>query len=308
MNATRKSFFDDIRELETVADFVRYGASCLEVADCHYGHGMETALDESHALVLHAIQLWKQHVGPHPLPTEVYGARLVTSEKQAVGELFWRRIEGRMPAAYLIGESTFAGLTFSVDKRVLVPRSPLAEVIEIASKVLLSSAPREILEIGTGSGCIAVACAAAWPEAHITATDIDSGAREVAISNVRRYGLSDRIEVKAIDVFSGLEGTFDLIISNPPYVSLETIDSLPEEYLHEPRIGLEAGVDGLDIVRRILEGGRQYLACDGAMIVEVGEARSAMEDAYPRLPIYWLDDELERGGEGVLFIRAADLP
>lgn len=287
---------------------MRFGASALNEAGCWFGHGNDNALDEAHLLVLHAVHLRETFLEEASLPGELYAARVVSEEKRAIGELLWRRINERIPAAYLIGEATFAGLPFYVDGRVLVPRSPLAEVIERAFEALLPKPPARVLDIGTGSGCIAVACAYALPEAELVAADIDEGARAVAARNIARHGLASRIQVVAADVFCGIDGVFDLVISNPPYVAPVIVDALPLEYCHEPRIGLDAGGDGLDIVRRMLSEGGSYLTPDGMMIVEVGEARPALEAAFPELALLWLDDELERGGEGVFMIHASDLP
>ena len=308
LTASRTVFFRAIDELATVGDLVRFGASALSEAGCWFGHGSDNALDEAHLLVLHAVHLRDVFLVEASLPQEFYAARVASTEKQAVGELLWRRVNEKIPAAYLIGEALFAGLPFYVDERVLVPRSPLAEVIDLAFGSLLSAVPDRILDIGTGSGCIAIACAYAAPEAEVVATDVDEGARKAAWRNVQRHGLEDRVHVVGADVFDGVDGRFDLVISNPPYVPRAVVDALPSEYRHEPRIGLDAGIDGLNVVRRLLAAGNEHLTPEGMMIVEVGEACGTLEATFPDAPFIWLDDELESGGEGVFMIRAADLP
>ncbi|MDZ7750963.1 MAG: 50S ribosomal protein L3 N(5)-glutamine methyltransferase [Gammaproteobacteria bacterium] len=288
------------RELATVADFIRWGASRLNEAGVFFGHGTDNALDEAAALVLHAL-----HLDPAP-PVEVFGARLTEAEKGTVLGLLRRRVEDRVPLPYLTHEAWFAGLPFYVDERVLVPRSPIAELIETGFEPWVAGDEvKAVLEIGTGSGCIAIACAMAFPHARVDATDISDQSLDVALENVKRHGLVERVHLHRADVFQGLEPAagYDIIVSNPPYVDRRELRRMPAEYRREPLLGLEAGEDGLDVVRRILEGAPRFLAPGGILVVEVGASRPALEAAYPNLPFYWPD--FERGGEGVFILEAA---
>ncbi|MFM1892655.1 MAG: hypothetical protein RLZ44_1732, partial [Pseudomonadota bacterium] len=221
---------DGVEQLETLRDWVRWGASRFEEAGLWYGHGTDNALDEALALVLHAI-----HLG-HDLPSDYLDARLTRPEAERLLAMLRRRVEERVPLAYLTHEARFAGLEFYVNENVLVPRSPIAELIEDGFAPWLD--PDEVtavLDLCTGSGCIAIACAHAFPDASVDATDISPSALEVARVNVERYGLEDRVSLVRADVFEGLDGgQYDLIVSNPPYVSLDEMEELPEEYRHEP--------------------------------------------------------------------------
>lgn len=288
-------------ELATLADLVRWGASRFRAAGLYFGHGTDNALDEALALVLGAL-----HLEPG-LPAELWHARVTAPERARVLELFRRREEDRVPAPYLTGEAWFAGLPFHVDERVLVPRSPMAELVggHFAPWVDPDAVGR-ILDIGTGSGCIAVACALAFPGARVDASDISVEALEVAAANLARHGLEGRMRLHRADVYEGLpEGPWDLIVSNPPYVDAEDLAAMPAEYRHEPLQGLAAGEDGLAVVRRILAGAPARLAPGGALVLEVGASRPALEAAFPALPFTWV--ELARGGEGILVLSAEDL-
>ena len=222
--------------------------------------------------------------------------------------LLKRRVAVRKPAAYLTQRAWFMGLPFYVDERALVPRSPLAELIErhFAPWLPDSRTVGGILDLGTGSGCIGLACAYAFPDARVDLADISAEALEVALRNVTEHGLEDQVEVIQSDLFSALKGRrYDLIISNPPYVGLEELDSLPAEYQHEPRLGLAAGTEGLDVVMEILHQAADYLSRDGLLIVEVGNAQYALCAALPDVPFTWL--EFEHGGQGVFLLNAAQL-
>ncbi|QQS53658.1 MAG: 50S ribosomal protein L3 N(5)-glutamine methyltransferase [Candidatus Competibacteraceae bacterium] len=294
---------DDVpTHLYTIRDLIRWGASRMNEADLHFGHGTDNAIDEAAALVLHALHL------PPDLHAEYFQSRLTPTEKQAVLHLLQRRITERKPAAYLTQRAWFMGLPFYVDERVLVPRSPLAELIErhFAPWLPDSRAVGGILDLGTGSGCIGLACAYAFPDARVDLADISAEALEVARRNVDEHGLEDQVEVIQSDLFSALKGRhYDLIISNPPYVGLEELDSLPAEYQHEPRLGLVAGAEGLDVVVEILRQAADYLSRDGLLIVEVGNAQYALCAALPDVPFTWL--EFEHGGQGVFLLNAAQL-
>lgn len=294
---------DDLSShLHTIRDLIRWGASRMNEAGLHFGHGTDNAIDEAAALVLHALHL------PPDLHAEYFQSHLTPAEKQAVLLLLKRRIAERKPAAYLTQRAWFMGLPFYVDERALVPRSPLAELIErhFAPWLPDSRAVGGILDLGTGSGCIGLACAYAFPDARVDLADISAEALEVARRNVTEHGLEDQVEVIQSDLFSALKGRrYDLIISNPPYVGLEELDSLPAEYQHEPRLGLAAGTEGLDVVMEILHQAADYLSRDGLLIVEVGNAQYALCAALPDVPFTWL--EFEHGGQGVFLLNAAQL-
>jgi len=287
--------------LATAADFIRYGASRFNAARLHFGHGTDNAVDEARALVLHALRL------DHDTPEYLLSGALTTSEKHDVLSLLDRRIVERKPSAYLMQRAWFAGLEFHVDERVLVPRSPIAELIERRfSPWLDEGTVTRVLDLCTGSGCIAISCAYAFPEARVDATDCSPAALEVAAENRRRHGLEDRVELIAGDLFEGLAGRrYDLIVSNPPYATDAEVAALPAEHRHEPRLGLAAGHDGLDVVRRIVANARSFLAPEGVLVVEVGGGVAAVEATWPELPFTWLD--FERGGDGVFLLRASDL-
>ncbi len=285
----------------TVADLVRYGAAEFEQAGLAFGHGTDNAVDESATLVFHALGL------DHEQAAEAYGLVPAAGDVERVLSLFGKRIERRVPAAYLIGRMWFAGLEFEVDQRVIVPRSPFAELIAARFEPWIDPARvGRILDIGTGSGCIAIACAKAFPDARVDAVDLSPEALAVARRNVARHEVGDRLELLQGDVFGPLVGRrYDLIVSNPPYVSDDEMAVLPEEYLHEPDLALRAGGDGLDVVRRILDGAASHLEQDGAIFVEVGDSDERLARAFPRLPFTWV--EFEQGGGGVFVLRSAQL-
>lgn len=287
--------------LKTVSDFVRWGASRFAAAGLHYGHGTDNPVDEALVLVRHALRLG------HDLPRELYGARLTKAERKAVAVLLDRRIEERLPAPYLVGEAWFAGLPFYVDPRVLIPRSPLAELAAQGFQPWArEGGVTRVLDLCTGSGCIAVACAMAFPEAEVDAVELSPGALEVARRNVARHGLEDQVRLLEGDLWVPVEGRrYELIVSNPPYVGDAEMAELPPEYRHEPDLALRATEEGLAIVRRILEGAPAHLAEEGVLVVEVGNSAAAVMDAWPELPFTWL--EFERGGSGVFLLTAEEL-
>lgn len=290
-----------VEELHSPLDFVRWGASRFKEFGLFFGHGTDNAVDEALSLVLHGL-----HLEPG-VPEEVLTATLTRAEKEAVAALLGRRIESRKPAAYLTGEAWFAGLKFHVDERVVIPRSPIAEWIERGFEPLLDPEKvTRVLDLGTGSGCIAIACAVAFPCARVDATDVSEPALEVARVNVEAHGLEERVRLIPSDGFAAVEDDYDLIVSNPPYVPEASYRRLPEEYRHEPASGLAAGPEGLDVIDRIIEGAPKFLEPAGVLVVEVGEAREALERKYPRLPFLWLD--FERGGDDVFALTRSQLP
>ncbi len=289
-----------VAELGTIADLVRWGAARLDGAGVAFGHGTGDAVDEAMVLVLHAAGL---RPGP---PEPLFASRLTTRERRAAVGLIVRRIRERVPAPYLTGRAWFAGLELACDRRALVPRSPIAEWIERGFEPWLDpDAVERVLEIGTGGGAIAIACAMAFPGATIDAVDVSDDALALARENCAAHGVEDRVRLSRSDVYAGVRGRYDLIVGNPPYVDAETMASLDPEYRHEPRIGLEAGPDGLDCVRRILAEAGGRLRSGGVLVCEVGASRAALERAFPTTGFTWL--ELERGGEGVFLLTGAQL-
>ena len=288
-------------ELETLVDFIRWGASRFNEAKLYYGHGTNNAVDDSLALVLYALHL------PFGLSSELFSSRLTTTEKQIIADLFEQRISKRIPVPYLTQEAWFAGLSFYVDERVLVPRSPIAELIEQGFAPWLDPDKVEhVLDLCTGSACIAIASAMALPYAQVDASDISLDALAVADINIQRHHLDGRVQAHQADLFEGLPTQrYDLIVSNPPYVDAEDMASLPDEYHHEPELGLASGEDGLDACVRILIEAGSWLTDDGVLIVEVGNSAHALAMRFPEVPFLWL--EFERGGDGVFLLTASQL-
>jgi ribosomal protein L3 glutamine methyltransferase len=287
-------------ELVTIRDWIRWGTSEFIAANLYFGHGTDNPWDEAEQLVLHGL-----HLTP-PLATEWLSARLTRVERTAVLAHLERRIVERIPAAYITGKAWFAGLEFMVDERVLVPRSPMAELIENGFSPWLTRAPQQILDLCTGSGCIGIACAYAFPDAEVQLSDISYDALAVAEENIQQHNLSERVFALQSDLFAGLLGQkFDLIVSNPPYVDAEDLADMPDEYHAEPEVGLGSGVDGLDFTRRLLTEAADYLTDDGLLVVEVGNSWVALAAAYPQLPFVWV--ELSRGGDGVFVLSAQSL-
>lgn len=285
-------------QLSTMLDMVRYGMTKLNQAGCFYGHGTDNAWDEALNLVLHALHL------EHGLNPAILNAHLTQSEREAISALFQKRIQDKVPAAYLTNKAYFAGLEFYVDERVLVPRSPVAELIEQRFDPWVDEDEIEnILDLCTGSACIAIASAIYMPFANVDAVDISHDALKVAQKNIEKHQLEDQVQAIHSDLFDALEGKkYDVIITNPPYVDQADIDSMPAEFHHEPRIGLAAGDDGLDIVIQILQKAADHLTEHGILICEVGNSAYALEQRCPDIPFTWL--EFERGGHGVFLLTA----
>jgi ribosomal protein L3 glutamine methyltransferase len=292
-----------IDDLITLRDWLRWGTSRFNEAKLFFGHGCDNAHDETAWLVLHALHLPPDRLEPY------LDARLSRHERLAVLELLQQRIARRLPAAYLTHEAWQAGLRFYVDERVLVPRSYFADLLVngFAPWVEDPNAIGNALDLCTGSGCLAILMAHAFPNAKIEAADISADALEVAKRNVADYGLEQRVHLVKSDLFAGLgRRRYDFILSNPPYVTTQAMHELPPEYRHEPAGALAAGDDGLDIVRRILAGAANHLKSGGLLTVEVGHNRDIVEAAVPELPLIWLDTT---SSEGKLFmLRREDLP
>lgn len=287
-------------ELKTIRDFIRFATSRFNEAGLFFGHGTDNAWDEAIALVFHTLHL------PHDIDQSILDANLTEEEQIKLTELIETRVLKRIPLAYLNHEAWFAGLSFYVDERVLIPRSPLAELIENRFEPWISSNDvKHVLDLCTGSGCIAIACAYALPDAEIDASDISHDSLAVARINVLRHSMQNRVHLYESDLFDALpKKKYDIIISNPPYVSQEEMDSLPLEYSHEPKLGLSAD-DGLTFVTRILQRANEYLNPKGVLIVEVGNSEFALAQAYPEIPFTWL--EFHRGGGGVFLLTAQQL-
>jgi ribosomal protein L3 glutamine methyltransferase len=290
-----------VSQLTSAGDWVRWAATCFNKAGLWFGHGTESAWDEAVNLVLTALNL------PPDISAEVFHATLIDTERQEIAKLIKERVETRKPLAYLLKQAWFYGKPFYVDERVLIPRSPIAEWLEKQFIPWIDpDRVGHILEIGTGSGCIAIGAAWSFPEAYVDAVDISPEALAVAAINIAHYQLEDRVFLHQSDCFADLPlKKYDIILSNPPYVGKEEYDDLPPEYFHEPRSALLAGEDGLDVVKKILAGAKQYLAPEGILIIEVGNTESTFMEHFPHLAGVWL--ELERGGQGILLLTAEQL-
>lgn len=290
---------DVLDELCTVRDFVRWGASRFTEAGLCFGHGTDNAWDEAVVLVCAALHL------PLDSGARALDARLTRAEKQIALEYLERRITERIPAPYITGEAWFAGLRFAVDERVLVPRSPFAELIEREFRPWLTAAPERILDLCTGSGCIGIACALAFPDAEVDLVDISLAALEVADGNIAAHRVERRVRTLESDLFEELDQAYDLIVCNPPYVDADDYAELPDEYRCEPELALAAGVDGLDVVRRVLRDAADWLEDEGLLFVEVGNSAAALEDRFPDVGFTWV--ELQRGGDGIFVFSREEL-
>ena len=288
-------------ELKTILDFIRVGWTWAESADLWFGHGTEDAEQDIRELILGSLHL------PYDLDVAYMHARLTMQERQFLASQLKKRILDRIPVPYLTHRSHFAGLEFYVDERVLIPRSPTAELIEQQFAPWVDpSAVNSILELCTGSACMAIACAYAFPWAQVDALDISSDALAVAQINVQKHHLEDQVRLIQSDVWQQCpDQRYDVILANPPYVSQEEMLSLPKEYTHEPRLALFAEREGLAIVDDILHHAARYLTPQGCLIIEVGDTEDTMKQAYPDLPLTWID--VERGGSGVFLLTAEQL-
>ncbi|TVZ39520.1 ribosomal protein L3 glutamine methyltransferase [Alteromonadaceae bacterium 2753L.S.0a.02] len=289
-------------ELVTVKDWIRWGSSRFARAGLYFGHGTDNPWDECAVLVLWAIsQPWQRL-------ESIYDTRLTVDEKKRVYQLIGRRIKEKLPAAYLTGEAWFGGLKFIVNENVLVPRSPIAELLLNHLHPWLQEAPVSALDLCTGSGCIGILCAHVFPECQVDVSDVSKKALAVASRNIEAHALQAQVTAIESDVFEAphfIGRRYDVIISNPPYVDVRDLASMPDEYRAEPVIGLAAGDDGLAIVRRLLQQAGKHLNKNGLLIVEVGNSWEALEAAYPQVPFMWV--EFEHGGHGVFMITAEQL-
>jgi ribosomal protein L3 glutamine methyltransferase len=289
------------RARASVALLLRAAVRRLQRARLHYGHGTDNARDDAAALLVHALR-W-----PHPLRVRDLARPVSLAAQLRFAALLQRRIVERIPAVYLSQQCGFAGIALHVDQRVLIPRSPIAELIEQRFAPWADAAKvRRIADLGTGSGCIALACALAFPRATVDAVDIDPDALAVAAINRRALRLSRRVKLVQADFFVGLQGRrYDIIVSNPPYVGTAEFNGLPAEFAHEPAIALRSGRDGMGAVRLLLREAARHLTPEGILVVEVGNTEGRVQRAFPRLPFVWL--EFARGGGGVFLLTAAQL-
>lgn len=286
---------------ETIIDFLRFGISQAEASNLYYGHGTDNAWDDMLALILTSLSL------PIDCDPMLLQARLTAEEKQTLAYRLSRRIIDKVPVPYLTNEAYFCDLAFYVDERVLIPRSPIAELIKQQfSPWLEAERVERILDLCTGSACIAIACNYAFPEAHVDAVDISADALEVAEINREHHGVEEVLTLIQSDCWSKVpKERYDLIVSNPPYVGAEEMQTLPEEYLHEPRLALETDNNGLALVEKILATAHDYLTEDGILVVEVGNSDEALANAFPQIPFTWLD--FEHGGHGVFLLTRQQL-
>lgn len=292
-----------VQELQTLRDFVRWALSNFNKYHLYYGHGTDNAWDEALHLVFGGVHL------PWDTDDRLLDARLTQLEREKLIGLIKQRCETRTPLPYLLGESWFAGLPFKVDARVLIPRSPIAELILNCFEPWFDAyqPPAKILDLCTGSGCIGIACAYAFPTAEVVLSDISQDALEVAKENISRHHLDLRVTALASDLFSNLEAAdkFDLIVSNPPYVDAQDLAAMPEEYHQEPELALAAGEDGLDLAKIILAQARQHLNDGGLLVVEVGNSETHLEALFPQVPFLWV--EFESPARGVFVLTAEQL-
>ena len=287
-------------DLHSIKDYLRWVYSSFNRADIFYGHGQDNAWDEAVQLVLGALKL------PPDVPTELYDCRLTPSEKRTVVDFMLKRLQTRLPVAYITHSAWFCGLEFYIDERVLVPRSPIAELIQKNFEGLVQHSPQRILDMCTGSGCIAIACADRFPLAEVDAVDLSIEALNVAELNIERHQMLERVFPLQSDLFKQLpKAQYDLIVTNPPYVDQQDIDDMPEEFRHEPMMALEAGQDGLILVKRILVQASDYLSENGVLVCEVGNSMVHLIEQYPSVPFKWM--EFENGGDGVFALTKAQL-
>jgi len=304
MPSSRQTARSETDVLVTVRDLVRWGASRFREAGLVFGHGTDNALDEAFHLVLHALHL------PPDVPAIYLEAHVTARERAAALKLLRARVTTRKPAAYLLGHIEFCGLDFEIDENVLIPRSPIGELIQRGFSPWLQNEPARVLDLCTGSGCIGIACALAFEDAQVDLADISSKALAVARRNIGKHVVGNRVRAIKSDVFDGLVNeVYDLIVTNPPYVPNAEWKALAAEYRHEPKLALAAGNDGMDIVARILAEAPRHLSNEGWLVCEVGGSVAEFEARWPDLPVTWVEFAPENGGmdAGVFIISRADL-
>lgn len=284
------------QELTTIRDYIRWGMSRFNDAELYFGHGTTNALDESAYLVLHTLHL------PPQIGEGYLDSVLTMDERDAVIAVLQRRIDERIPAPYITNEAWFCGAPYYVDERVLIPRSPIAELIESHFAPWIDETRlHHVLDLCTGCGCIGIAAALEMPQLVVDCSDLSADALDVAAGNIEMHDVGDRVALYESDLFSGLVGKkYDVIVTNPPYVDLEDMETLPQEFHHEPRFALESGDDGLDATRIILKEAADHLNEHGVLIIEVGNSLFHINEQYPDIPFTWL--EFARGGSGVFLL------
>lgn len=289
-----------VEDLATIQDMMRWAYSYFNASDLYYGHGYDNAWDEAQQLVLAALYL------PADVPEAMYQSRLTLVEKERVIHLIETRLGTRQPVAYLTNSAWFCGSEFYVDERTIVPRSPIGELIMQKFAGLIDHEPKRILDMCTGSGCIAIACAQQFLEAEVDAVDLSLDALDVAQINIERHGLAERVFPISSDLFNDIpKDKYDLIVTNPPYVDEEDLDDMPQEFHFEPEMSLGSGADGLDITKRILAQAADYLTDNGVLVCEVGNSMVHLIEQYPTVPFNWI--EFKNGGLGVFSLTRAQL-
>ncbi|VFP86979.1 50S ribosomal protein L3 N(5)-glutamine methyltransferase [Candidatus Erwinia haradaeae] len=284
-----------VNDLRTIGDMLRWSVSCFTAADLHYGHGTDNPWDEAIQLILPTLCL------PLEISDTVFSARLTYSEKQSIVDRVKCRVNDYIPVSYLTNKAWFCGYEFYVDERVLIPRSPIAELINQKFSGILHKEPQYVLDMCTGSGCIAIVCALVFPHAQVDAVDVSRDALAVADKNIDMYDLKKRVTSIYSDLFDELPiKQYDVIVTNPPYVDVNTIKDLPKEYHHEPMLGFFGGNNGLTLLFRILNNAARYLNINGVLICEVGNSMNALITSNPDIPFTWI--KLDNGGDGVFFL------
>jgi len=287
-----------VKHLSTIRDYMRWTVGRFNQSQIYCGHGTDNYWDEAVALIFHLLHL------PRDMDDRILDATLTPTERDLIVRLVETRCQEKIPVAYLTGEAWFAGLCFKVDERVLIPRSPIAELIEQAFQPWITTPVNSVLDLCTGSGWIGLSCVATLG-VNADLADVSTDALEIASQNATIHGLTNHTRLVQSDLFDNIKGCYDLIVSNPPYVDEEDMAMMPLEYHHEPKLGLEAGDDGLKFAREILAGSAGFLNENGHLVLEVGNSREALEEAFPSVPFTWI--EFSRGGHGVCIISRAEL-
>lgn len=290
---------DIIKQLTTIRDYARWSMGRFTAAQLYYGHGTDNAWDEAITLIFHLLNL------PPEAGAHVLDSVLTKRERQLILRVVETRCHDRLPLPYITNTAWFAGMPFVVDERVLIPRSPIAELIESGFAPWVRHPIASVLDLCTGSGCIGIACAEYLDAERVDLSDCSVDALEVARQNIAKHQLGERVKLIQSDLFDDISDRYDLIVSNPPYVDSADLASMPAEYHHEPRMALEAGQDGLDCARKILASAAEHLTENGMLVMEVGNSWTALEQAYPAVPFTWI--EFERGGHGVCVLSRQEL-